>query len=179
MKVSSNNSKPSNTDPSSFTCDRHYNPMAYSSFNLPTDLPNVPEELDWRVVLSHPENNFIHRFHPSMTADTSMFSGNHLLYNGIAQHPSTPQHPDFVMPRAPTHLNLHEFDQHTINFPAEDTGIRNCSARDSTRHSPISTTILASPPTEDEPSQINTNTKRHPQGRVPSDCVQTYKPKKE
>lgn len=155
--------------------------MAYSSFNPPTDIPNVPEELDWRVVLSHPENHFAHRFHPSMTAETSMSSGNHLLCNGIAQHPSTPQHPDFVMPRAPTHLDLHELDQHSINFPVEHTGIRNYSVNESTspRHNPISTTILASPSTEYEPAQINTNTKRRPQDRVPSDCVQTYKPKKE
>lgn len=166
LKFSSNNSKPSNTGPLSLTCDRYYNPMAYSSFNLPTDIPNVPEELDWRVVLNHPENHFAHQFHPSMSAETSMLAGNHLLCNGIAQHPFTPQRPNFVMPHAPTHLNLHELDQHTVNFPVEDTGIMNCSAKESTSpiHNPISTPILVlvSSPTEYEPSQINTNTKRCP-----------------
>lgn len=155
--------------------------MTYPSFNLPTDIPNVPEELDWRADLNHPENHFAHRFHPSTTVGASMFSATHLLYNDREQHPSTPQNPNILMPSAATHLNLHDLDLGTIRFLVEDTSTMRSLAEESIspRHNSTSTTILASTPTEEEPSQTNTNTKRRPQGKLPSDRVETRKPKKE
>lgn len=156
--------------------------MAYSSFNLPTDIPNVPKELDWRATLHHPENRFAHRFHPSTTAEASIFSANNLLYNGIAQDPFTPQHPNFLMPSAPTHLNLHDLDLNAIRYLVEDTSTMESLAKVSIspRHNSTSTTTTTpASPTKEEPSQMNANTKRRPKGRMPSDRVQTRKPKKE
>jgi hypothetical protein len=141
-----------------------------SSSGFPLNISTQPEELDWSIASYYPQDGFAPR-HPSVTAESSMFDTDAVLYNPIL-HPSGSQDSHSEMLAIPAHLDVHGLSPNTFHYTgAEDTSTVTSLVveLDNPRRNPTCITSQACNRTDHDISQSKVSRSRSTKGKMPSD----------
>ncbi|KGO48474.1 hypothetical protein PEX1_089910 [Penicillium expansum] len=92
--------------------------MAWSQFNIPSNGSGTPDEQQNARGICYPYESTAHQAPPSLAAEPSMFSENHLQYNTSMQHPSAPAHSSYPVPFRFTHTDFDPPNPNTVHHPS-------------------------------------------------------------
>ncbi|CAG8898999.1 unnamed protein product [Penicillium egyptiacum] len=92
--------------------------MAWSSYHAASNASGTPGQDQSARDLYHPYGSAAHQYPPSVAAEPSMFSENHLLYNTLMQHSSASVHPSYSIPFASAHANFNSANHNTVHHPS-------------------------------------------------------------
>ncbi|KAJ5210743.1 hypothetical protein N7491_010552 [Penicillium cf. griseofulvum] len=91
--------------------------MALSPYNISSNDSSTPGYRRSARDLHYRYGSVAHQYPPSLAAEPSMFTDNHLLCN-IMQHLSEPVHPSSPMPSASPRADFNPPNHNTIHYPS-------------------------------------------------------------
>ncbi|OQE90705.1 hypothetical protein PENNAL_c0011G06096 [Penicillium nalgiovense] len=94
--------------------------MAGPPYHVPFNASSTPGQDESSRDLYLPYGYAAHQYPPSLAAEPSTFSENHLLYNTLMQHTSAPVHPSYPMPFSSAHANSNFASHIMIHHPSSE-----------------------------------------------------------
>jgi hypothetical protein len=94
--------------------------MAGPPHHVPLNASGTPGQDGISRDLYLPYGYAAHQYPPSLAAEPSTFSENHLLYNTPMQHPSAPVHPSYPMPFSSAHGTFNYANHNMAHYPSSE-----------------------------------------------------------